>query len=1107
MNLRFALVCITLLSFVPVHASAAAESPVDYLQQIKPLLKDRCYACHGALKQAGGLRLDTAAAAHRGGESGPALKPGDVTASLILQRVITTDEATRMPQDGAPLKGEEIALLRKWIEQQAIAPADETPERDPRDHWAFRPRVRPPVPTVPNAAWVRNPIDAFIAAHHATHGLTPQPPAPRGLLLRRLFLDLIGLPPSPDEIALAESLPEDRWYEATVTKLLDDPRHGERWARHWMDVWRYSDWWGLGAQLRNSQEHIWHWRDWIVESLYDDVPYDEMVRQMLAADELYPDDLAKLRASGYLARNYYLFNRNQWMEETVEHVSKGFLGLTMNCSKCHDHKYDPLPQADYYNLRAFFEPYHVRMDMLPGEADFKKNGLPRAFDGVPEVPTYLFVRGQESQPDKSTVMTPNVPAFLSFSKLDIQPVSLPPSAWDPGRRPWVADALRADAERAVANAKQAVIAAQGKLVAAKQRHAELVAAGSSITLKPAMPAVEPIVEAFPALDATRWKLFGGEWVHTAGRLEQKRDGATRSVLRYVPTAPRDFDVSLRFTTLGGSQWRSVGIVFDSTNPDPTRDVSATESEQLVYVSAFAGGPKVQAAYTQQGKWVYPNEAAVRQAIQPGKEYTLRVQVRGDLINAALNGEPVLAWRTPLERRDGALQFVTFDALAVFHEISITPLAAGVMLREPKSGPPATPRTVEAAAVTLKDAEIELQVSEAAVRVAEAELVSLEVRATASAAPDDPAANRAAIRSERQVALAKARHKLVSIELRWHRAAADKREAIEKERTVAQADVEKAVAQVDAPEQPAERFTPLVGAQWSATRFRNSGADDPKVPFLPTSTGRRSALARWITDAQNPLTARVAVNHLWTRHFGTPLVATVFDFGRKGTPPTHPELLDWLASELVESGWSMKHIHRLIVTSATYQLSTSAANAEGNQSRDPANVEYWRRTPQRLESQAVRDALLSLSGALDETRGGPSIPAAQQAESKRRSLYFFHSNNERNLFLTMFDEALVKDCYRREQSIVPQQALALSNSRLVQDAATAITARIERGPTLDDRAFIHAAFGLVLGSTPNAAELQASETALTAWKQLADGTSARSQFVWVLLNHNDFVTVR
>ncbi|HEU4754190.1 MAG TPA: DUF1549 domain-containing protein, partial [Armatimonadota bacterium] len=365
-------------------------------------------------KQNAGLRLDTAALALKGGSAGPVIVPGNPAASRLLVRVTLPEHGGRMPPEGEPLKPEEVRALRAWILQKPKPLAGEQPEKDPREHWAFRPVRRPPVPKVRSAAWVRNPIDAFIAQRHEQKGLKPQPEAPRRVLVRRVYLDLIGLPPSPEELARLEADRTPGWYERLVDRLLRDPRYGERWARHWMDIWRYSDWWGLGDQLRNSQAHIWHWRDWLVESVNADTPYDEMVRQMLAADELYPNDLGRLRATGFLARNFYLFNRNQWMEETVEHVSKGLLGLTVNCAKCHDHKYDPVKQADFYKLRAFFEPYEVRLDVVPGEPDLNRDGIPRAFDGPADTPTYLFIRGNEAQPDKSAPMEPGVPGLLAF---------------------------------------------------------------------------------------------------------------------------------------------------------------------------------------------------------------------------------------------------------------------------------------------------------------------------------------------------------------------------------------------------------------------------------------------------------------------------------------------------------------------------------------------------------------------------------------------------------------------------------------------------------------------------------------------------------------------
>lgn len=1098
-------------------AVVLSDEQVDYLQQVKPILKARCYSCHGALKQEGGLRLDTAALAIKGGDSGAAIRPGDDTTSVLLERITAADEAERMPPptDGEALHADQIALIRRWISQGAKIPADEQPESDPASHWAFQPITRPSVPLT-GGDWVRNPIDAFLLQRQQQLGLTPQPEAPRIILLRRLYFDLIGLPPTLADIQACEADHSPQWYEQTVKRLLDDPRHGERWARHWMDVWRYSDWWGLGNQLRNSQKHMHHWRDWIVESLNDDTPYDEMIRQMLAADEIYPNDMSKLRATGYLARNFWLFNRPQWMEETVEHVSKGFLGLTMNCSRCHDHKYDPIDQTDYYRIRAFFEPYHVRMDMVPGEVDLTNDGIPRAFDGLLQEPTYRYIRGDERNPDLTEVITPGVPSFLDFEELRIEPVSLPAEAWQPERRPWVLDAYIAAAKQRVTEAESALNASQQKVRAALKdeerirKQSERIenstdGDGSEIT---------PLIsETFQALDTTRWKLIGGEWSHEPGRLEQKLDGPTRSALRLLEQPPRNFDATIRFTILGGSRWRSVGLSFDVTpdHPDQTTD----ETEQNIYISAVSGGSKIQAAFRRGEEWHYPGGNAMRPLpIKLNQEYTLRVQVRESLINASLNGDVMIAWETTLPRRDGAFQVITFDAIAIFHEVSIRPLDPKVSLRQPQTVTASSPLSKEMAEKVVTEAKWEQAIAEAKLALTLAELECTKRRAEAQRATWNDAElsqsekAAAAVRAERSEAVAKCRYQVVVAEQDLSTAPDEKKESAQKSLTEARDALEKAITSSEAEVKPTDEFTKFQGAQWSPTRFLNSGKDDPEITFSPTSTGRRTALARWLTDRRNPLTARVAVNHIWTRHMGQPLVPTVFDFGRKGTPPTHPELLDWLASELIDSGWSMQHLHSLIVNSAAYRMSSSLVHADAPLRLDPENHLWWRRIPIRMESQLVRDSLLSLAGTLDTTMGGPSIPASQQETSTRRSLYFFHSNNERNLFLTTFDEALVKDCYRREQSIVPQQALALSNSQLALDASERIADRLTVDAA-DDVDFICKSFRLLTGITPNQDETAASLKALHTWQNLPNSNTAaaRANLIWCLINHNDFVTLR
>src|SRR5207302_10027919 len=235
-------------------------------------------------------------------------------------------------------------------------------------------------------------------------------------------------------------------YEKVVDKLLADPRYGERWGRHWMDIWRYSDWAGYGAEVRDSQPHIWRWRDWIVNALNTDKGYDRMIVEMLAGDELAPEDSSALAATGYLVRNWKRYSREKWMQDTIEHTFQAFLGTTIGCARCHDHMYDPLRQKEYYQVRAIFEPHNVRTDRLPGQPDSAKDGLVRVFDDKPDVKTFLFLRGDERTPDK-TPLPPGVPEALGGKAFTVALVSLPRSASAPDKRDFVIqETLTASAE-------------------------------------------------------------------------------------------------------------------------------------------------------------------------------------------------------------------------------------------------------------------------------------------------------------------------------------------------------------------------------------------------------------------------------------------------------------------------------------------------------------------------------------------------------------------------------------------------------------------------------------------------------------------------------------
>jgi mono/diheme cytochrome c family protein len=892
--------CSALLLLLVFSASAVAADGVDYLRDVKPILAQKCFACHGALKQQSGLRLDTAAMILKGGESGAVIVTGKPGESLLVQRVSATDAQTRMPPEGEgeQLDARQLATIRAWIEQGAVAPAEPLPV-DPRNHWAYRTPTRPDVPSVKRSQWVRNPIDAFIAAGHEREGLVPAEPTEKNVLLRRVYLDLIGLPPTTEELRvfLADGSPGA--YERVVDNLLARPEYGQRWGRHWMDVWRYSDWAGYKQEVRESQRHIWRWRDWIIESLNADKGYDRMVLEMLAGDELAPGDSEVLRATGFLVRNRHSSNRNIWLDSAVEHTSKAFLGLTINCARCHDHKYDPIPQTAYYRMRALFESHDVAIDRLPRQPDLLKDGLVRVFDGRPEEPTYLYVRGNEKQPDKEHPITPGLPEVLS-GELEIQPVSLPQEAWYPGLRKEFQDEDLAAARKA---ASQALVALNKVRESAKEAHTETD--------------------------------------------DAKKPNVVVAEARYA--------------------------------------VAQSELESL------------------EARWV--------------------------------------------------ADFAKF----------------------------ATPRDVRFEELATAAAKIERQAALCRAELVVVQGEQAQAAATLALKPDDAKSKTALTKAEKDLATA--------------------RENLEKAR--------------------------------SALDKTDSSFTSVGKPYPPTSTGRRLALARWITRDDNPLTARVAVNHIWLRHFGAPLVENVFDFGMRSPRPAMADLLDWLSVELVETGWSMKHLHRLMVMSNAYRLASGGGELDAaSQQRDPDNRYLWHMNTRRLEAELVRDCLLYVGGSLDLSFGGPDIDQQLGETSRRRSVYFRHAYEKQMQFLVLFDAANVNECYRRSESVIPQQALAVANSALSLGQSRLLAQRLSQADGRDpegDRKFIHAVFEQILSRNPSTYELTmcekflANQTArLTAPEKLTVFTGAtkaevgpspeprlrsRENLVHVLLNHNDFVTIR
>lgn len=1052
---------------------SVAKGAVDYAKDIKPILAERCFACHGRLKSEGGLRLDAASLIGRGGDSGLAVVAGKPGESPLLRRV-TSSEDERMPPEGSPLTEEQVTLLERWIANGAPMPSDEPIPPSPQDHWAFS-APKPKAPPTTAATWVHNDLDRFLAQTLETHRLVPSDEASRSVLLRRVYLDLVGVPPTREQRQefLNDKSPEA--YEHMVDELLASPLYGQRWARHWMDVWRYSDPSGYGAEIRDGRQHIWQWRDWIVESLNEDVGYDQMIIQMLAADEAFPDDLDKARATGFLARNWYKFNRNVWLDNIVEHSSKAFLGLTPNCSRCHDHKYDPISQADYYALRAIFETHDVRdTPAVNGRT------VVRAYDADLARPTYLFSLGDERKPDKSRVLSPGVPSIFP-GQFDVHPIQLPVAAYYPALRPAVHRNQIADLERAVETAEKNFATATTQLATLREQMVkESKEPKEAKEVKETKPVPAEIIheDRFEKLDDKFWKVASGSW--TAGSELQQSAGETvqhRLVSTY--THPADFTVQTKLRITGGEMWRSVGIGFDGHG----------QGMSAVYLSAFSGGTKVQVSTQgEDGKWSYPTAGAKTFPVELNRDYLVELRVRDKTLNVLIDGEFVLAFQLPAIRKPGQISLWTFSATAQFREYRLESLPPDVDI-VPVAGQSSTVASLK---VRIQSSEHGVAASKLRVTVAQQNLAAYEARYAAELVKFglDTDGDLAQVKTR---AIAREHVASVSSLALQIADARAKRDLAAAGLNPAQAELDKQAKEIEA----------LVGKHEKlASATSHSETYSPLGTVYPaTSSGRRLAFAKWITDRQNPLTARVAVNHVWRHHFGTPLVERVFDFGMRSPSPTHLELLDWLSVQFMDEGWSMKKLHRTILTSAAYRRESSVRDqTRSNLAVDQDNRLCWRMNVRRMDAEVVRDSMLYLGNYLDVSEGGAPLQHDQGQTTFRRSLYYRHDKERQMTFLNLFDGANVNECYERRPTVSPQQALAMYNSQLADKLSRELATKIP-GEAAE---YVINLFRHIIGREPTSEELGEC-TAFYAG--VADRDEARYQLALVLLNHNDFVTIR
>jgi hypothetical protein len=1051
-----------------VAASALGAEQVDFNFHVRPLLSDRCYKCHGPDERSrkGKLRLDLREEAFKRNSDGkPIVQPGNPGASELIRRIQTTDADDMMPppDSNLSLTADEKRLLEQWVAQGA----------EWKSHWAFLPIAAPPIPGAgAKAAGAANPIDVLVRERQARHGLRPNAEAGRAVLIRRVSLDLLGLPPNPEDVESFLADPAADAYERLVDRLLASPAYGERMATEWLDLARYADTYGYQADVERD---LSPWRDWVIGAFNANLPYDKFVLWQLAGD-LLPEPTLEQRLATAFNRLHRQTNeggsideefRVEYVADRVHTMGTAFLGLTLECSRCHDHKYDPVSQRDYYRLFAFLD-------------NIDESGLYSHFTQATPTPTLLlYAEGQEAAHQRARERV--AAAERACAEAAAQAVE-PFKAWRRGAgnrivvpSPAAAFAFDEAATNRTPNAIAATNAAEfvdgPELVPGRRGKAVQFSGDNAVVAKRTgefhrSDAFTIALDVFPVERQERSVVFhrsrawsdsgsrGYELVLDAGRpqfsLIHFWPGNAVSVIGREPL-PTNAWSHLAVTYDGSSRASGLTIYVDGRRLE-TETVRDALSKDIVHRSEWGDADAGSVHFTLGARF---RDSGFRQ----GRIDELLVFDR---------------WLTPLEVRAVALRAAEPSGPSRW------PWGAVWELPEAATGAELRALFVERRYEPYGAGLAELKQARAAENRA-----SNEVRE---------------IMTMRELAPRRVTHVL-------KRGAYDARgEAVE------------------------------------------PGTPEQILPFPQELPRNRLGLARWMLDRRHPLTARVAVNRIWKLHFGRGLVATVEDFGSQGQLPTHPELLDWLAADFMDSGWDRKRLHRMIVTSATYRQS-SLATPEAV-AADPANVWLARGPKHRLQAEQIRDQALAASGLLVARMGGPSVrpyqPAGVWEESGtgktyhqdkgeklyRRSLYTFWRRTAPPPSMLNFDATSREVCAaKREVTATPLQALVLLNDPQYLEAGRVLAEAVWRAQPKDEAERITEMMRRILGRTASvreqatlerlyreqvayfAAHPDAAERYLGIGDRVRDRslplveTAATAVVANALMNHDEFVMKR
>jgi mono/diheme cytochrome c family protein len=1002
-----------------------ADREIDFVKDIQPLFKKHCIKCHSSKKQEAGFRLDSKDLALAGGDSGTCIEPGNSAESLLVRFIGGIDENITMPPEGDLLSKKQVGIVRAWIDQGAKWPESADSKTAKKAHWAYQ-AVSTNGPPVTSSKWARNGVDAFILPGLAKHKIKPSPEASQRVLIRRLHFDLLGIPPTPEEVSKFVKDESPKAYENLVDRLLASKHFGERWGRHWLDMARYAD--SDGYEKDRARPNAWRWRDWVINAINQDQPFDQFTIEQLAGD-LMPDATAMQRLATAFHRQTLTnteggTDQEQFRVEAcfdrIETTSTVWLGLTVGCARCHTHKYDQITQREYYQLFAFVN-----------NGDETTTPVPKT-----EIETAKYKTNLASHQVKLKALEDQ----LAKSKAQLKPQV---EAWVKGLEQSIKTAKKSPAEWHVVKFDDVKIASKSKITL--QDDGSYLLTGSpdkdKFTLETDIKfdnitaiKVETIPDkSLPAKGAGR--ADNGNFVlsHVRSYLAEGRKPTSADVLTFS-RATADFSQS-KFQP---------SLAFD-----PSAKNGWAVSPELTKPHAITLYPLAPLKNAGKGRW----QLVLDQ--QYGGKHTLgrfRVSVRTGGDPRELLPKPVLAAvETPAEKRTPA---------------QLTALTDYVAQQDP---------------VTKK--------------------LLTDLDNLKKAAPKEP---------------------LMQV------------------RVVTQ--------RTNSP-----RTTYILSRGEFLNPVKDAAIRPNGLSVLPELKTRnkdkmdRMDLANWLVSSQNPLTPRVAVNHVWAHLFGEGLVRTVNDFGVRGEKPSHPELLDWLAHEFRSSlGWSRKRIIRLIVLSATYRQ--SSVHRDELADVDPRNFLLARQNRLRSQAETIRDMCLSVSGRLSTKIGGPSVfpplppgvaelsyannfkwVTSKGEDRYRRGMYTFFKRTSPHPNLVTFDcPDANTTCVKRQSSNTPLQALILLNNSVYSDASRGLANRLLAFEADTDAARLNYGFEITVARSISNTESQEFRSLLKtsrdwykahpedAKKLVADSvpkeskTPIEERAAWVatsrmLLNLDEFIT--